>query len=47
LSPQRLPLGMQVVGQRFADQELLSVARSIESALSAATIWPRNSLRIN
>lgn len=40
LSPDRLPLGMQIVGQRYADESLLSAARSIEHVLSECKLWP-------
>ena len=39
LSPDGLPIGMQVVGQRFADESVLAVSRRIEALLAKSRLW--------
>jgi len=41
LAPDGLPVGLQIVGKRYADEDVLSIGRALEQRLAAAGIVPR------
>lgn len=36
LTPERLPVGLQIVGRRYADEDVLDIAGAIEKLLGKA-----------
>jgi Asp-tRNA(Asn)/Glu-tRNA(Gln) amidotransferase A subunit family amidase len=36
LTPERLPVGLQIVGRRYADEDVLGIARAVEALLGKA-----------
>jgi len=41
LAPDGLPVGLQIVGKRFADEDVLGIGLALERRLAAAGITPR------